>query len=80
MGVAEEHLEIPMAADQRHFGNRETKFEESTDRLVAEVMEMKVFDLGSVLDSFPRQAKGVSGDWKDDIAGALLFLQNFYSG
>jgi hypothetical protein len=40
MGVAEEHLEIPMAADQRHFGNRETEFEKVTYRLMAEVMEM----------------------------------------
>ena len=80
MGVPEEHLEIPMTADQRHLRYREAKFEKSTDRLVAEVMEMEVVDLGSLLDSFPRQAKGVSRDWKDDFAGALLFLQDFYSG
>jgi hypothetical protein len=40
MRVAEEHLEIPMATDQRHLRYREAKFEESTDRLVTEVMEM----------------------------------------
>ena len=42
MGVAEEHLEIPMTADQRHFRYREAEFEESTDRLMAEVVESKI--------------------------------------
>jgi hypothetical protein len=40
MRVAEEHLEVAVTADQRHLRYRETEFEESTDRLMAEVVEM----------------------------------------
>jgi hypothetical protein len=54
MRVAEEHLEIPMTADQRHLRYREAKFEESTDRLVAEVMKMEVFDPGPPFEPLPR--------------------------
>ena len=41
MRVAEQHLEVAMAADQRHLRYREAKFEESTNRLVAEVQKQK---------------------------------------
>ena len=40
MGVAEEHLEIAVATDQRHLRYREAEFEKLTDRLMAEVMKM----------------------------------------
>ena len=54
MRVAKERLEVAMAADQRHLRYREAKFEESTDRLMAEVVESKIRYSRSLDEAIPR--------------------------